>query len=295
MVSTEMLEQIVRDIVAANPSVFPPPFSVVVREGLFIESTSAVRSEAAAQVFREGKQQILSVNRRVLVEFSPRPKQSIIIHRGSLEKDDDVEPAILIADNPLLAAWRITEDLIHAAKSYERFRRRKKRKFRLGPRGNRLLDYNEFEAAVYDTIDRNPMLFPKWMLERLDRGIGVRRDSGSLDGRLVLGWFTHDQYGRGIEVFSGSFRELAGIDTDYETERDFEANILSVLVHEFVHHVGSLKGQDPIAKLEWSRAAFEREKLSPRARQTHGLILKLFILAAVCLAVIFLIIIIRSR
>ncbi|TET36584.1 MAG: hypothetical protein E3J72_08340 [Planctomycetota bacterium] len=294
IIDEETLRQVVQEIVRANPTVFPPPFNVLAREELWVEPSSETRTEEAAHVFRDGKSQVLTVERRVLAKFYTVPKPHIVIHQGSLEVDDDVEPAIAIADNLLLAAWRITEDLIFAANKYFVYRRKKKRFSRSSQDEYRPMELEEFRTAVYGALERNTALFPKWLVDKLDRGLGVRTDTGNLDGQLILGWFTQNQYGRGIDIFHGSFLEIHHSGYGMKTVRDFEAGILGVLVHEFVHHAGSCTGYDHEARFEWQRNAFKRQELSPEAEKTHRFIMQLFILAVAIIMGIILFALIRA-
>lgn len=95
-------------------------------------------------------------------------------------------------------------------------------------------------------LDEMAEKFPKEFYADLNGGIlllpDVRRDEAFPDEELFfMGEYCHDQMGKYINLFYGSFKTLAK-DEDW-TREDWEDELYETLAHEFTHHIEGLAGE----------------------------------------------------
>lgn len=77
----------------------------------------------------------------------------------------------------------------------------------------------------------------------------------------VMGEYCHDQMGRYINLYYGSFAALA--ENEDWTEEDWDDELYTTLVHEFTHHMESLAG---LHALDDKDAAFMTEFLDGQGK-----------------------------
>ena len=102
-----------------------------------------------------------------------------------------------------------------------------------------------FEEAG-DRLDELAEEFPPEFYQELNGGISLlpeaKADPAFPPGEMyVLGEYCHDQMGRYINLYYGSFAALA--EMEGWTEADWEEELYGTLAHEFTHHVEGLAGE----------------------------------------------------
>lgn len=99
---------------------------------------------------------------------------------------------------------------------------------------------------VGDLLDELAEQFPPEFYKDLNGGISLLPDTISdpaYPGKdlLILGEYCNDQMGRYINLYYGSFAELA--QRENWTKTDWEEELYDTLAHEFTHHVEGLAGE----------------------------------------------------
>ncbi len=111
-----------------------------------------------------------------------------------------------------------------------------------------------FERAA-ELLDQMAEEFPPEFFADLNGGISLlpraKRDR-SAPGRLyIMGEFCHDQMGRYILIYYGSFEAVCA---DY-TDEELEDELFYVLTHELTHHIESLAGENKLEIKDAQRMA----------------------------------------
>lgn len=102
-----------------------------------------------------------------------------------------------------------------------------------------------FEQAG-DLLDQIAEEFPREFYADLNGGIlllpEAKADPDFPPGEMyIMGEYCHDQMGRYINLYYGSFAALARL--DHWTDEDWEAELYGTLAHEFTHHIEGLAGE----------------------------------------------------
>ena len=102
-----------------------------------------------------------------------------------------------------------------------------------------------FEQAG-DLLDEMAEAFPPEFYQDLNGGISLlpdrKADPAVPPGEMyILGEYCHDQMGRYINLYYGSFRALAELEG--WSDRDWEDQLQETLAHEFTHHIEGLAGE----------------------------------------------------
>lgn len=95
-------------------------------------------------------------------------------------------------------------------------------------------------------LDEMAEEFPPEFYQELNGGILLlpeeKPDPDVTDGDLfIMGEYCHDQMGRYINLYYGSFAALAK-EGDW-TQEDWEDELYETLAHEFTHHIEGLAGE----------------------------------------------------
>lgn len=97
-----------------------------------------------------------------------------------------------------------------------------------------------------EILDALAETFPEEFYAELNGGIlllpEAKPDPERPEGELyILGEYCHDQMGRYINLYYGSFAALAGLER--WTDEDWEDELYATLSHEFTHHIEGLAGE----------------------------------------------------
>lgn len=113
-----------------------------------------------------------------------------------------------------------------------------------------MLSFEQAGVILDEAVDA----LPEGIYDDLNGGVnlirGERRDAG---GRYIMGLYHHDEMGRYVEIFYGSFAALYGNASDGE----FAEELKKTLRHELTHHVENKAGDrtlekwDEEQKLKW--------------------------------------------
>jgi len=103
-----------------------------------------------------------------------------------------------------------------------------------------LLTYDQALSSLDDIADS----FPEEFYHALNGAVLLQPEAEHHPDEpdlLTLGAYCHDQLGRRIELYYGSFVALA--EAESWSERDWEEELRTTLSHEFTHHLESLAGE----------------------------------------------------
>lgn len=103
-----------------------------------------------------------------------------------------------------------------------------------------LLTYEEALSILDDIADS----FPEEFYQALNGAILLLPEANHHPDEpdlFTLGAYCHDLLGRRIELYYGSFAELA--ECEDWSERDWQEELRATLSHEFTHHWESLAGE----------------------------------------------------
>ena len=96
-----------------------------------------------------------------------------------------------------------------------------------------------------DLLDEMAEEFPAEFYQGLNGGISQlpepRHDPEGGGELYIMGQYCNDQMGRYINLYYGSFAQLAQ-EEDW-TQEDWEEELYATLAHEFTHHVEGLAGE----------------------------------------------------
>ena len=97
-----------------------------------------------------------------------------------------------------------------------------------------------------DLLDEIAESFPQAFYTELNGGISLlpdaKADPDFPPGEMyILGEYCHDQMGRYINLYYGSFEALAKLEG--WTDQDWEDELYDTLAHEFTHHIEGLAGE----------------------------------------------------
>ena len=104
------------------------------------------------------------------------------------------------------------------------------------------LSIDEAEAFLNETAES----FPAALFDELNGGVNLLEDTvpdpNFPPGEMyILGEYCHDQMGRYINLYYGSFEALAKLEG--WTDQDWEDELYDTLAHEFTHHIEGLAGE----------------------------------------------------
>ena len=99
---------------------------------------------------------------------------------------------------------------------------------------------------VGDLLDEIAEEFPPEFYRDLNGGISLLPDARpdprpGAEGLVIMGEYCHDQMGRYINLYYGSFAQLAR--EENWSREDWEDQLYTTLAHEFTHHVEGLAGE----------------------------------------------------
>lgn len=105
-----------------------------------------------------------------------------------------------------------------------------------------ILSFDETGALLDDMAEE----FPPEFYEELNGGVlllpEAKPDPEFPEGEMyILGEYCHDQMGRYINLYYGSFAALA--EAEGWTEEDWEDQLWETFAHEFTHHIEGLAGE----------------------------------------------------
>lgn len=101
-----------------------------------------------------------------------------------------------------------------------------------------------FEQAG-EILDTAVDALPEGIYDQLNGGVNlIRAAQRSEDGRYTMGMYHHDEMGRYVEIFYGSFVAVHG----HESDEVFAGELIKTLHHELTHHVESRAGDRTLEK-----------------------------------------------
>ena len=101
-----------------------------------------------------------------------------------------------------------------------------------------LLSFDQVGALLDEMAEE----FPKEFYDQLNGGILLLPEAmpdPDYPDLFIMGEFCHDQMGRYINLYYGSFVEVLG-DAD---QAEWEEELYETLAHEFTHHIEGLAGE----------------------------------------------------
>lgn len=111
-----------------------------------------------------------------------------------------------------------------------------------------------FERAA-ELLDEMAEEFPPEFFADLNGGISLlpraKRDRSAPGKLYTMGEYRHDQMGRYILIYYGSFEAVCA---DYSNE-ELEDELFYVLTHELTHHIESLAGENKLEIKDAQRMA----------------------------------------
>lgn len=104
-----------------------------------------------------------------------------------------------------------------------------------------MLSFEQAGKILDDAVDA----LPEGIYDDLNGGVNLIRDERrSEDGRYTMGLYHHDEMGRYVEIFYGSFVAVHGNKSDAV----FVEELKKTLHHELTHHVESKAGDRTLEK-----------------------------------------------